>query len=203
MRAEDYTNKVAEATKRLREADSDEARNDAIADLEALQGQAIDAPPKPVDTVEALTEAAPKLVEQIREAAKKEGGENVEALQAQLKEAQGALSQFTDVVDLGTRLREAGVSDETELRYFAGQARSRGLREATDIKEMVEAERAYHKRQQDALDERLKEATEGLDMFGIEGAFAREPAGGGDSGAAGLASLRESGVPMKKTPAAA
>jgi hypothetical protein len=201
MTAAQFKQKLAEATTRLREADSDEARTSALAEITALQGQEIDAPPKPVDSLEALTEAAPRLVEQIREAAKKEGGEDAEALKTQLAEAQKALGQYSDVVALSGALREAGVTDEVELRKFASDARKLGYTEAADIKEMVEVERKYQEQQRKALTDAIREAAESAE---VEGVWTRLPEGEGNGGAADSTDLlRESGIPIKKQPAAA
>jgi membrane protein involved in colicin uptake len=202
---------MAEALKKLREADNDESRTTAMKEVERLEGEAskIDAPAAMPSTVEAMTEAAPALVKTLREAATKKVEEEKEALATQLREAQAKLGEadtfisgITDVQGLVKAIREAGVTDEVEVRHFVHQAKVRKLSEAADVKDMVEGERAYVKAQEEKQLKALREAMNAYDLPEVEGAFGRTPEGGDTTGTGGVDLLRESGVPLK-TPTAA
>jgi hypothetical protein len=206
-----FKTQMAEALKTLREADTDEKRTTAMKEVERLEGEAskIDAPAAMPSTVEAMTEAAPALVKTLREAATKKVEEEKEALATQLREAQAKLSEadtfisgITDVQGLVKAIREAGVTDEVEVRHFVHQAKVRKLSEAADVKDMVEGERAYVKAQEDKQLKALREAMNAYDLPEVEGAFGRTPEGGDTTGTGGVDLLRESGVPLK-TPTAA
>jgi hypothetical protein len=210
MQIGEFRTQMAEALKKLSEADSDEQRTEANAAIKLLEAEAvkIDAPPSAPDSIEALTEAAPALVTQLREAAKAEAATESDALKTQLADAQARLGEadkfitgITDVQGIAAALREAGVKDDTdvgraEMRHFVQNAKILGLKEKADIVEMVETERAYRKSQEDAQIERLRES---YDLPEVEGVFGRTPEPAPDGGEA---FLRESGIPTK-TPASA
>jgi hypothetical protein len=207
MLASDFKTKLAEAHKRLREATDDAGRTAANAAIDQLMGQEIDAPAVPVASLEALTESAPQVATALREAAKAEAATTIEGLQAQLKESNEArakaetfVTSITDVRSLAESLHAAGITDEVDMKYYIGVAQTRGLREAADIKDMVDTDRAFHKKRADELTEAAREAAD----FGIEGAWGRLPAGdGAPSAEDGVASLRESGIPTRKPETAA
>lgn len=203
MKIDQFNTQFAEATKHLREADTDEKRTAALAEFDVLTEAKLDAPATTPGSIEALEEAAPGLVQRIREAATqavaKDKGDveaQRDAAQTALKEAQATLSQFTDVMSIDGTLREAGVVDDKERRYFISQARSRNLHEADDIKDLVETEREYHKSQEDKL---LAAMRESFDMPEVEGNGGRLPEAQADGGAA---ALREAGIPTKEAAAA-
>jgi hypothetical protein len=186
-----YQNAVREAVKRVREADSDETREAAMAELTKLESESIDSVP---DTIEALTEAAPKLVTQLQEAAAADAATTVAEMTKQLKEAQATISQFTDAIGITKALHEADVSDPVELRYFAGKARQEGLSDAADIKAMVETERAYNEAREAAAIAKIQESLGDID-FGIEGAGGRIPVSVSLPDDGGVKALREAGIP--------
>jgi hypothetical protein len=200
-----FRTQMSEALAKLSEATSDEQRTAAMEAVTALQAEAgkIDAPPAAPDSIEALTESAPALVAKLRETAKAEADATAETLREQLKEAQAKnaeadqfISRITEVQSIGATLREAGVTDDKDLRHFAQQAKVLGLKEAADIKEMVETERAYQKSKEDATLAKIREAMELMDLPEVEGVLSRTPEGGG-AGDGGAEFMRESGIPLK------
>ncbi len=208
MKMGEFRTQMAEALSKFREATSDEDHTAANAEIERLQTEAakIDAPPQAPDSIEALTESAPALVASLRESAKSEAADELTRLReeaaqtaAKLKEAEKFIGGITEVRDLADAIREAGVTDPGEIKAYCQQARTLGLREAADIKDMVETDRAAQKAREDALMARLREATADLPL--VEGIFERTPEGSGPSDG-GAALLREAGLPVK-TPAAA
>jgi hypothetical protein len=192
--------KMTEANKALREADTDEARADALQAIETLTADAekIDDTPQPAAGTAVLTEAA---IAAVKEAAKAEAAGETAELQKKLREANTTLAQFTDVMSIDAVLREAEVTDDDERRHFIAVARQRGLREAADIKDMVETERGYQAKQEERMLASLRESLGDIDFPEVEGAVTagRSAAPAADGG---VALLREAGIPTKE-PAAA
>ncbi len=198
MKAMAYQNAVREAAKRVREASSDDERNEALTVLNALEAETIDNVP---DSIEQLREAAPALVEQIRESITAEVKEadgdlkkENEQLRGQLREAQTTLGSISETIGITDALRTAGVEDAVELRHYAGMAQQRKLREAEDIKQMVETERAFEESRQAQLLEKMRESF-GTDDTEVEGVFARVPMTSLPSDD-GVQALREAGIPI-------
>ena len=187
--------KMAEAKKALREATTDEARDAALQTLDAVEKEVAALEVKPQEAVAGtavLTEAA---IAKVREAALAEQAGELDELRVKLREANGALGTVADVMNIDTVLRANGVEDDVERKYFTAQARQRGLREAEDIKDLVETERAYQAKQENDMLARVREAM-GDDYPQVEGAvggFALTPASDG-----GVAALREAGIPTKE-----
>ena len=203
MKIGEFRTQMAEALKQLREADSDEARSKAEAEITRLEGEAvkIDAPPQAPDSIEALTEAAPALVERLRETVTSEKESEIEqlreanaALTSKLKDAESFVSGVTTVRQIADRLREAGVTDPIELRHFAAKAQERSLASAEDIRDMVETERAFEKLQTERMTEAARKALGVDDLdFEVEGVGGRRPEVPADGGAS---FLREAGIPV-------
>lgn len=185
-----YQTAVRETAKRVREADSDEAREEALKELAALESETID--PTTDLTVESLREAAPGLVKDIEDAAKAEDGETIESLRERNNKLEGALSKFTDAIDITSALREAGITDSVELRHYSYKVKELGLREADEIKSYVESEKAYEEQKTKQLREALAPQYEDSD---IEGAGGRVPAFALPTDG-GVEALRESGLPL-------
>jgi len=195
MKALEYQAKMREAAKRVREADSDEDRLEALREMETLETETIDGTADL--TIETLREAAPQLVDQISQQAKAEDGKTIEELREENAGLKSSLNRFTDAVNLTTALREAGVEDPVELRHYHQQARILGLTDASEIKGMVETDRAMEER-------RLAKMKESIGDLGgdieIEGVVARIPAGALPQDG-GVDVLRESGLPLVSTDA--
>lgn len=195
-----YQNAVREASKRVREASTDEERTAAIADLTKLETETIDNVP---DSITALQEAAPKLVQQMRETVAAEIKESDgdlkaenEALRAQNKEATTTIERFTEAIGVTEALREAGVEKPVELRYYAGKAKEQGLTDAADIKEMVETDRAFQEQQQASMLEKMKESIGDIDLGDlVEGVTGRLPASQMPTDG-GVEALAEVGIPL-------
>lgn len=192
-----YRSKMAEALKKVREASTDDERTAAFAEIATLEAEAakIDMPKAP-DTLEALTEAAPGLVAQLREEAKN-------AASAENQKLQETLTAVTDVITISGALREAGVTTDVDLQHYVSMARSRGLSTADEVKTMVETERAFFKAQVDdkveAAAKEMREAFGDLALPDVEGVLARQPTA--EDAAATRenmrSALREAGVPVK------
>ena len=206
MKIGDFRTQMAEALKKLREADTDEARTEATNAIATLETEAakIDAPAatQAPDSIEALTESAPALLEQIRESVKKDVGTEVAELQAQLTETRGKLSEadafiggLTGVREIAGHLREAGVEDADELKYYVGLARDRKLTSKEDITDMVETDRKFAKKRETALMSSIREALGDVDLPEVEGILGRKPDAPSDGG---VALLREAGIPVKE-----
>lgn len=194
-----YQSAVREATKRVREATSDEARNEAIGELTKLEEASIDTTP---DSVEALAAAAPELVTKLREAATVESGKTIEDLQKQLRDAQGTISSFSEAVGISQAIREAGVSDPIEVQYYAGMAQSRGLNETVQIKAMVEVDKKYKEAERAATIAAVKESLgDILEDSEVEGAGARIPTSALPTDG-GIEAMREAGIPLMTADAA-
>lgn len=211
MQITEFRTKMAEALTKLREASTDEDRQAAEQAIETLQQEAgkIEAAAPPPDSIEALTEAAPQLVKDLRESAAREAAQDATELRKQyddqgkkLAEAEKLISGITNVTRLAEAVRSAGVEDEVEVRHYIGQAQQRGLAEPEDIKAMVEADRAFTQRQTDVMVAKVREAI-GEEFPEVDGIFTRAPEGGEEAATATVETqLRESGIPLKETAAA-
>lgn len=196
MQAAAFQQSYRDAAKRVREAASDEEREEAIKALEALETESLDRVP---DSIEQLREAAPKLVDELIAQTKAEASQDVGKLTDENTRLRETVSGITDVIAINDALHAAGVEDPIQLRHFAAEAQKRGLREADPIKQMVEDERAYQKQQSDALLASMRESVSLDDLdLGVVGAIGRVPVPAGVADG-GVEQMREVGIPLKET----
>jgi hypothetical protein len=179
--------KVREASKALREADTDEKKTAALTELDELAAAEVDV--ETPTTVEGLAESAPALLASLRESAKVEAAKDAETLREQLREATRLNETTAAAWDTLRILKENEVPEEDKAWYL-NEVSMRGLREAAAIEQFVK---------QNVEREKLLRERAVASYEGVEGVPGRRPQGEGDGG---LSVLREAGIPIKEPVAA-